>query len=93
MDVWDTIVKYLYGNLSPFNNPSALRSLTPATPDGASVYPSPVDLAALGLHGDRKRGILHYNDFRRLHNLPRFKSCNDVTGGDKKAVDDLSAVC
>ncbi|MBI4064031.1 MAG: peroxidase [Elusimicrobia bacterium] len=51
-----------------------------------------VDLAAVDIMRARERGIPRYNDFRERLRMPRVKSFEELTGGDRELAREISRV-
>ena len=60
------------GKLALGNYPAALQNLVPQTGGPA------IDLAAVDILRDRERGVLRYNAFRRLLQLPPVRTFEDL---------------
>ncbi|KAI1881096.1 hypothetical protein JX265_001336 [Neoarthrinium moseri] len=73
------------GAITHHNTPGFLRDLH--LPDGRHL-----DMGTVDILRDRERGVPRYNQFRRLFHMPPAKNFLDLTGGDKKLAEQVSAV-
>ncbi|KAH8195108.1 hypothetical protein TruAng_010728 [Truncatella angustata] len=73
------------GAITHHNTPEFLRDLH--LPDGRHL-----DMGTVDILRDRERGVPRYNEFRRLFHMPPAKNFLDLTGGDQKLADEVSAV-
>jgi hypothetical protein len=70
------------GAIRIHNMPNFLRDLTvPA--DDEFPHARHLDLGAVDILRDRERGIPRYNKFRQLLHMPKARSFEQLTGGDK----------
>jgi len=78
------------GKLVLHNYPDTLRDLERPTASPGSERR--IDLATVDVIRDRERGVPRYNDFRRMLRMRPVASFPELTGGDRKAADELEAV-
>jgi hypothetical protein len=78
------------GLLALHNYPDTLRDLERPTAGHGSERR--IDLAAVDVIRDRERGVPRYNDFRRMLRMRPAGSFEELTGGNRKAADELAAV-